>query len=73
MAFAKYDKEQAIFLRKIGWSYKEISDFMNCSENWCKTRLSEVQKDVELMHKVAVIAQMYIKQVKEEDAKSNSI
>lgn len=73
MAKAKYDKEQAIFLRKIGWSYTDIAEYLGCSESWCKSRLLAVQKDIELMHQAAVIAQTYIKQVKDKNAESNSI
>lgn len=65
MAKAKYDKDQAIFLRKIGWSYTDIAEYLGCSESWCKSRLLAVEKDTELMHQSAVIAQMYLKQVKD--------
>ena len=73
MAFAKYDKEQAVFLRKIGWSYTDIAEYLGCSESWCKSRLLAVEKDTGLMHQAAVIAQMHLKQVKDKNAESNSI
>jgi len=62
----KYDKDKAIFLRKIGWEYSDIAEFLQCSESWCKLNLKGVEKDKELMHKAAVIARLYIQQVKEE-------
>lgn len=73
MAKAKYDKEQAVFLRQLGWSYTDIAEYLGCSESWCKSRLLAVEKDTGLMHQAAVIAQMYLKQVKDKNAESNSI
>lgn len=63
------DMEKVIFLRKIGWSHKDIAKFMGYSETWCRHNLSKYQKDKELMHQAAVIAEMYIKQVKETTVK----
>lgn len=59
------DMERVIFLRKLGWSHKDIAEFMGYSETWCRHNLSEYQKEKEIMYQAAVIAEMYIKQVKE--------
>lgn len=49
MAFAKYDKAKAIFLRRLGWKYKMISEFLGCSVVWCKQNLADVEVDKNLM------------------------
>ena len=53
MAKAKYDKEKAVFLRQLGWSYTDIAEYLGCSESWCKSRLLAVEKSKELMYAVA--------------------
>ena len=67
MAKAKYDKEQAIFLRQLGWSYTDIAEYLGCSESWCKSRLIAVEKNVELMRRVAESARHnYIRELDKE-------
>lgn len=63
MFTVQHDIEKAIYLRKLGWSHKDIAEFMQCSESWCRHNLSTVKKDKELMHKSAIIANLYTKQI----------
>ena len=45
----KVDKQKAIFLKKMGWDYQTISEFLGCSYAWCALNLRDVQRDRKLM------------------------
>ena len=46
----KHNKEVAIFLRKLGWSHKQIAGYIGCSESWCRHNLAAVKQDDDMMH-----------------------
>jgi hypothetical protein len=46
----KHDKNTATFLRKLGFSHKQIAGYMKCSESWCRHNLADVKQDDDLMH-----------------------
>lgn len=48
-----FDIEVATQLRKIGWNYADIALYMQCSEEWCKRNLRGVEKDYDLMQRIA--------------------
>lgn len=45
----KHNLKTATFLRKLGYSHKQIARHLNCSESWCRHNLAGVQEDKELM------------------------
>lgn len=49
----KHDKRVAIFLRKLGWSHKQIAEYLQCSESWCRHELSKINPEKELMYAMA--------------------
>ena len=49
----KHDKTKAVFLRQLGWSHKQIAEYMQCSESWCRHELAKVKPEQELMYAVA--------------------
>jgi len=53
MGLRTVNRERAVLLRKLGWSYKQISKYIGCSEAWCAVHLSNIKPDDELMQKVA--------------------
>lgn len=53
----KVNKEKAIFLKKMGWDYQTIAEFLDCSYQWCAINLSSVKRDRGLM-KTTMFAMM---------------
>lgn len=49
----KYDMKMGVYLRKLGWTHKQIAEFLGCSEIWCRQKLSGIKEDKELMMVVA--------------------
>ncbi len=50
MPFQKtVDRDTAMLLRRAGWSYKDIAEYVGCSEIWCKRVLNNIEKDKQLM------------------------
>ena len=49
----KHDKQKAIFLRQLGWTHKQIAEYIGCHESWCRHELSKIKPEKELMYAVA--------------------
>ena len=45
----KHNLKTATFLRKLGYSHKQIAQHLGCSESWCRHNLAGVQEDKKLM------------------------
>lgn len=52
MGLRTVNRERAVLLRRLGWSYKQISKYIGCSEAWCAVHLNGVKPDDELMQEV---------------------
>lgn len=43
MANQKVDRNEAVTLRKFGFTYKQIAEKLGCSQQWCATHLSNIK------------------------------
>lgn len=53
MALPRIDKETAIQLRKAGFSYGFISQYLKCSYQWCAIKLNGIEPEYEHMEDCA--------------------
>lgn len=51
MAKQSVKYNEAVTMRRFGFSYKKIAELINCSVPWCAAKLSKVKIDEELMIK----------------------
>jgi hypothetical protein len=47
------EKDYAVFLRLLGWSYRDIAEELRCSVTWCAQNLKGVAPDRDLMREAS--------------------
>lgn len=62
MTIPRIDKQTAIELRKAGFNYAQITDYLNCPYDWCVSILIGVKPEFE---QTAECMRVYLESLKE--------